>query len=207
LSKQQGRHDGYRQPVYSWLPGIGISNLVQLRRERFPVWRGDLMIGSLGEQSLFRVVLDDNRAVVIEPIQQHKRVRDLQELDDGRLLLWTDEASLLTIEPVIESNASVQFAHVCSGCHRISDGFSHRIGPDLYGLLDRAVAGAENYGAYTPALTTLGGAWNQQRLNEFPRDPQAAAPGTSMVFPGIADDQQRAAMVDYVMTTSQVGGQ
>lgn len=207
LSQQQGHHQGFQQPVYAWLPGVGISNLLQIQRERFPVWRGDLMIGTLGAQSLFRVVLDGNRAVVTEPIPLQKRVRDVQELDDGRLLLWTDEAALLTIEPVIESNASVQFATACSGCHRINDGFSHRVGPDLYGLLDRGVARAEHYDAYTPALEELGGDWDAQRLNEFLRDPQAVAPGTSMGFAGIANDQQRAELVDYLMKTSKTGGQ
>ena len=108
--------------------------------------------------------------------------------------------------PVIESGAAVQFATVCSGCHRIDDGFSHRLGPDLYGLLDRGVARAEHYDAYTPALETLGGDWDEQRLNEFLRDPQAVAPDTSMTFAGIADDRQRAELVDYLMKTSKTGG-
>ena len=75
------------------------------------------------------------------------------------------------------------------------------------GLLDRKVASAENYAAYTPALKKLGGEWNRQRLDEFLRDPQGVAPGTSMLFPGIADDRQRAELVDYLMATSKVGGQ
>jgi cytochrome c2 len=207
LSRQQGHHQGFEQPVYAWLPGIGISNLVQIRRDRFPVWRGDLLIGALGTRSLFRVVLDGDRAVVTEPIPLQKRVRDVLELDDGRLLLWTDEAALLTIEPLTDSDASVQFATSCSGCHRINDGYSHRAGPDLYGLLDRGVASAENYAAYTPALKSLGGEWNEQRLHEFLRDPQGVVPGTSMVCSGIADDRQRAELIDYLMRTSKVGGQ
>jgi cytochrome c2 len=207
LSKQQGRHAGYQQPVYSWLPGIGISNLVQIQRERFPIWRGDLLIGTLGSRGLFRVVLDGNRAVVTERIPLQHRVRDLLELDDGRLLLWTDEAALLTIEPTSGSSAEITFSTSCLACHRISDGLAHRMGPDLRGLMDRKVASAENYGAYTPALKKLGGDWSRERLDRFLRDPQAMAPGTSMVFPGIADDQQRAALVDYVIATSKVGGQ
>jgi aldose sugar dehydrogenase len=207
LSQQQGHHDGFQQPVYSWLPGIGISNLIQVQHDRFAVWRGDLLIGSLSAHSLFRVVLDGDRAVVTEPIPLQKRIRDVQELDDGRLLVWTDEAALLTIEPASGSGGEMEFATSCSGCHRIHDGFSHRLGPDLYKLLDRNVATAENYGAYTPALKKLGGKWNKQRLDAFLRDPQSVAPGTSMAFPGIADDKQRAEVVDYVIATSKVGGQ
>jgi cytochrome c2 len=208
LSKQQGHHEGYTKPVYAWLPGIGISNLVQIQRDRFPVWRGDLLIGTLGFRGLYRVVLDGNRAVVTEPIPLQKRVRDVLELDDGRLLLWTDEAALLTIEPISGSSGELTFATACLGCHRISsDGLSHRMGPDLYHLLDRKVASAENYGAYTPALKQLGGVWNKQRLDQFLHDPQAVAPGTSMIFPGIADDRQRAELIDYVIATSKVGGQ
>lgn len=207
LSKQQGHHDGYTKPVYSWLPGIGISNLVQIRHDRFPVWRGDLVIGTLGFRGLYRVVLDGDRAVVTEPIALQKRVRDVLELDDGRLLLWTDEGALLTIEPISGSSAELTFATSCLGCHRIDDGFSHRMGPDLFHLLDRKVASAANYAAYTPALKKLGGEWNKQRLDQFLRDPQAVAPGTSMLFPGIADDRQRAELVDYLIATSKVGGQ
>lgn len=207
LSKQQGHHEGYTKPVYSWLPGIGISNLVQIRHDRFPVWTGDLVIGTLGFRGLYRVVLDGNRAVVTEPIPLKKRVRDVLELDDGRLLLWTDEGAVVTIEPISGSSAELTFATSCLGCHRISDGFSHRMGPDLYHLLDRKVASAANYDAYTPALKKLDGEWSKQRLDQFLRDPQAVAPGTSMLFPGIADDRQRAELVDYVMATSKVGGQ
>ncbi len=101
MSEQQGHHVGFQQPVYAWLPGVGISNLVQIQRsERFPVWRGDLLIGTLATRGLIRVVLDGDRAVVTEPIPLQHRVRDLSELDDGRLLVWTDEGALLTIEPV-----------------------------------------------------------------------------------------------------------
>jgi aldose sugar dehydrogenase len=207
LSEQQGHHAGFQQPVYAWLPGIGISDLVQIQGERFPIWRGDLIIGTLASRGLFRVVLDGDRAVVTEPIPLGKRVRDLLELDDGRLLLWTDDAALLTIEPVSGSGAALTFATACSACHRINDGFSHRMGPDLRGLLDRRVASADNYSAYTPALKKLGGEWNRQRLDQFLRDPQAMAPGTSMVFAGLADDKQRAALVDYLIATSKVGGQ
>lgn len=136
-----------------------------------------------------------------------KRARDLQELDDGRLLVWTEEAALLTIEPASASGAATQFTTSCSACHRINAGLSHRMGPDLYGLLDRKVATAKNYDAYTPALRKLGGKWTRQRLDEFLRDPQAAVQGTSMVFPGIVDDQQRGELVDYPMMTSKTGGQ
>jgi cytochrome c2 len=207
LSQQQGQHGGFQQPVYAWLPGVGISDLVQIQRsERFPIWRGDLLIGTLATRGLIRVVLDGDRAVVTEPIPLQHRVRDLFELDDGRLLVWTDEGALLTIEPVAASGAALTFSTACSACHRIADGFSHRMGPDLRGVLDRNVASAGNYTVYTPALKQLGGEWNKQRLNDFLRDPQGMVPGTSMVFPGIDDDRQRAEVVDYVMAKSKEGG-
>ena len=207
LSEQQGHHDGYQQPVYAWLPGVGISDLVQIQRsDRFPIWRGDLLIGTLATRGLIRVVLNGDRVVVTEPIPLQHRVRDLSELDDGRLLVWTDEGALLTIEPVSASGAALTFSTACSACHRIADGFSHRMGPDLRGLLDRNVASADNYTVYTPALKQRGGKWNKQRLNDFLRDPQGMVPGTSMVFPGIDDDRQRAELVDYVMAKSKEGG-
>lgn len=206
LNEQQGRHERFVKPVYSWVPSVGPSNVIQLDSERFPAWRGDLLVGSLATRSLYRNVLDSDRVVLSEPIKIDRRIRDLLELQDGRILLWTDDNALVLVEPATETGPALDFAVQCSGCHSIDDGASHRIGPDLYGLMNRGVGGASTYGAYSPALQNAGGSWTKQRLDAFLRDPQAAVPGNSMAFPGISDDKQRAELVDYIVLMSERGG-
>lgn len=205
FSQQQGHQVGYTQPKYAWVPGIGISNVIGIRGDAFPVWKGDLMIGSLAAGSLYRILLDGDRVVVVEPLPINHRIRDLLELNDGRLLLWTDDAALITLEPARGMGGTMQFETLCSACHNSADGMVHRIGPDLYRILNRKVASAPGYDEYSEALKRFGGVWSRQRLDEFLRDPQSAAPGTTMGFEGIADDKVRAAVIEHLETFGSSG--
>lgn len=205
LSGQQNRHGGFAQPAFAWVPSVGVSNLIRIEGDRFATWRGDLIVGSLATRSLYRVVTEGDRIVVNEHIPVDRRVRDLLELEDGRILLWTDDAALVTIEPASGMSTALQFATSCSGCHELADGLSHRLGPDLYNVVDRKVAGT-TFDEYSPAMKQFGGAWTKQRLDAFLRDPQATVPGTTMGFAGIEDAKQRAALIDYLQTLSEQRG-
>lgn len=198
LSQQQGHHDGFSLPVHAWVPSVGVSNVIQLQGDRFPIWRGDLLMGSLATRSLYRIVLDGDRAVLVEPVPIGQRIRDLLELDDGRIMLWTDDAVIATLAPASGSSGALLFAQFCSGCHLTIDGMSHRLGPDLYRIVDRKVAAAAQYADYSGALKAFGGTWSGARLDAFLRDPQATVPGTTMAFAGIGDEQQRAQVIEYL---------
>jgi cytochrome c2 len=181
------------------VPSIGPSNLLQIRSSKaFPVWRGDLIVGSLATQSLYRLVLEGERVVLSEAIPVHRRVRDLLELPNGTLMLWTDEASIVTIEPSAGASGAALFDASCAGCHQFVDGITHRIGPDLRGIFMRDVATAQSYDDYSPALRRFGGHWTDERLDRFLRNPHEAVPGTTMAFPGIADAEQRKLIADYL---------
>ena len=201
LSSDQGRHTGYTAPVYAWVPSIGTSNLIMVRGTAFPVWRGDLLVGSLATRSLYRLHLEDHRVVFSEPIAIGKRIRDLLELKEGRVLLWTDDSALLTVASVdvaTSTDGALLFGSLCGGCHTRADGTHHRIGPDLGGIVGRAVAAAPGFATYTQALQRLGGAWTRERLDRFLADPQAMAPGTSMELAGMPHAEQRAVLIDYI---------
>ena len=43
LSPRQGRHDGYEEPIYAWIPSIGVSNLIEVSNFS-PEWNGDLLV-------------------------------------------------------------------------------------------------------------------------------------------------------------------
>jgi hypothetical protein len=96
----QGRHDGYEQPIFSWVPSIGISNVIRVEHDRFSRWRGDLVVASLDGLALWRVRLDGERAVVTEPIPVGIAVRDLVENGRGEIVLWSDRTDHLAfLEP------------------------------------------------------------------------------------------------------------
>jgi cytochrome c len=124
-------------------------------------------------------------------------VRDIFELDDGRILVWTDSATLVEIAPTSDMNGALLFGSTCENCHWIHDGLSHRSGPDLFGIINNDVASAPRFG-YSPALQRLGGRWTEELLDQFLADPQAVAPGTSMSFAGIPDEHQRALIIEHL---------
>ena len=90
-----GRHDGFIKPVFAWVPSIGISSILVNDERRFPLWKDDLLIGSLsGTQgsgyALFRVRRDGTDVQYVERIEVGNRIRDLAQMPDSRLALLLD---------------------------------------------------------------------------------------------------------------------
>jgi aldose sugar dehydrogenase len=92
--------DGLAAPAFAWVPSIGVSNLIEIRTDAVPGWRGDLLVAALGERSLHRLHREDGRFVYSERIETQVRVRDLAEAADGRLVLWFDDHQLSVFSPV-----------------------------------------------------------------------------------------------------------
>jgi cytochrome c2 len=204
LSHDQGRHTGYQPPIVSWLPSIGVSDITVLNSELFPIWQGNFVVGSLSTRSLYRLVVAEDRVVIQEPIALQKRVRDILELPDGRILVWTDDAALTTLEPSTDVDGASLFATQCLGCHTVGDGIEHRLGPDLKGVVGRGVATAQGYDEYSPAMRAQTGAWDAERLDKFLQQPQTSVPGTSMAFPGVPDAEHRQAIIDYLKSNERI---
>jgi aldose sugar dehydrogenase len=94
-----GDHTGYEQPIFTFIPSIGISNLVRYpaNGSEFPRWRDDFLVASLRAQSLYRMRLLDGRIIFAEPIDIGERIRDLDVLPNGAIVLKTDTPRLVII--------------------------------------------------------------------------------------------------------------
>jgi aldose sugar dehydrogenase len=205
LSTRQGWHEEYTQPRHAWIPSVGVSNLIAVEHDLFPVWQGDLLVAALASRSLYRLRYREGRILFSERIFVRARVRDLAEAPDGRIVLLLDGGAVAVLEPAAAAGPSdgqrdgtLLFAS-CQGCHRIGDGLAHGIGPDLRGVFDRDIASAPGY-SYSAALRSLSGRWTEERLNRFLADPRGYAPGTTMESQGIADATDRLLLITYLRT-------
>jgi cytochrome c2 len=199
LNPQQGEHNGFEPPMYAWLPDIGVSDVIGVEKDIFPIWRGDLLVASLTGRSVFRIRIRNQRVAYVESMLIDMGIRDIVEATDGKIVLWADDAdTIVTLQPAVGSSGEILFSTNCSGCHKIADGTSHRIGPDLWGVVGRKIASAGGYVDYSAALRALGGKWDEERLDAFIKNPQAAAPGTAMEFGGVADAATRTKIIDYI---------
>jgi len=204
LTKVPGSHDGagFTQPFFSWSPGIGVSNLLEVDSPLFEYWRGDLLVGSLINRSLWRLRVRENRVVLAEPIPIGERIRDIIPGHRGELVLWTDHESIMFVEPAPQvagsaAQSAQQMYSICVVCHTVQPGQPSAIGPDLEGVVGRRVASVEGF-QYSPALRAAGGVWTRERLDAFLQNPAAAIPGTTMTLGGIPDAGTRRDVIELL---------
>ena len=213
------RHDGFIKPVFSWVPSIGISNIVVNDERWFPLWKDDLLISSLSDQSLFRVCRTGEAVQYIERIDVGNRIRDLAQMPDGRLALLLDGGQVHflsrsyaycndenklnrhvfavdcadTVGAVAATGAQLYGTH-CSGCHSLTVE-EHGIGPHLVGVVGRRIGSVDGY-PFSDVLRSLDLAWTPTHLEQFLADPKQFAPGTSKSL-HITQAEARA-IVDFI---------
>ena len=87
----QQAQEGMEQPVYYWDPVIAPGDVTAYTGEAFPEWEGDLLIGGLVAGGIVRLGLEGDLVSEEERLlYELGRVRDIEVLDDGTLLLATD---------------------------------------------------------------------------------------------------------------------
>jgi glucose/arabinose dehydrogenase len=80
-------------PLRVWRPtSIAPSGLAFVTGDRYPGWKGSLLLGALRDQSLWRLQLDGERITAEERLSLDARVRDVREGPDGAVYVLTDEA-------------------------------------------------------------------------------------------------------------------
>ncbi|HUI21800.1 MAG TPA: cytochrome c family protein [Methylocella sp.] len=89
----------------------------------------------------------------------------------------------------------------CQSCHNFEEGAGAKIGPPLYGVVDRTKGSVEGF-AYSDSIKAKGGKWTYADLDQFLADPKSYAPGTKMTYAGEADPKKRADIIDYLHTLS-----
>ena len=96
-----------------------------------------------------------------------------------------------------EKGASV--AKKCLACHDFTKGGPNKVGPNLYGIVNRDRATHEGF-SYTAAMKAKSGKWTIQDLNTYLVSPRTFVPGTSMAFAGISKGSDRADLLAYLNT-------
>ena len=88
----------------------------------------------------------------------------------------------------------------CYACHSLEGPDPSTQGPSLKGVLGRKVAAEPGF-AYSPAMRAYAAkqpVWTGEALDAFIADPQAVVPGNEMGFFGVADAEERRALIAYL---------
>ena len=203
LTETPGAHEHFVSPMYSWIPSIGVSNLVEIDSPLFEYWRGDLIVGSLLDRELWRLRMREGRVVMVEHFRIGERIRDLIVGQRGELVIWTDRESLMFATPQANNTESAPSLYtVCAQCHVPLEGQSDAIGPTLVGVVRRKVGSVEGFN-YSDAMRRAGGTWTKQRLDAFLENPNSAVPGTIMQFGGIPDPTSRRQLIEFLSSATE----
>jgi cytochrome c2 len=103
-----------------------------------------------------------------------------------------------------DPKAGENSAKKCLTCHTLKSGEPNKVGPNLWGVVNRPIAAHEGYeyDAAMHAFAEQAKTWTFDNLNKFLHDPKATVPGTKMAFPGLKDDKERANVIAYLNTLS-----
>jgi aldose sugar dehydrogenase len=101
---------GMEQPFLFWFPNITPGGMALYTGDKFPAWKGNLLIGGLDSTQLHRVYLNQRglptyRKSLLTELKQ--RIREVRQGPDGLLYLTTDQdaGALLRIEPLSEESS------------------------------------------------------------------------------------------------------
>ena len=210
-----GRHEVHEPPIYAFVPSVAISSL-DLIDGFNSAWDGDILMGTLKDESLYRFRIVDNRVMFAERVPVGTRIRAARQLDADRLVLFTDNNELvfLTENP---NGAATAFltayleqdtlpAHTrdrlkanmdtCLTCHSL-DPDVNDFAPSLAAIVG-APRGKRPFPNYSPTLRAEDGAWTTESLAAFLSNPASVAPGTTMPDPGIRDPEEIDAVVAFL---------
>lgn len=94
------------------------------------------------------------------------------------------------------------FATKCATCHTGEKGGANKIGPHLWGVVNRKVASIGDFNYSSGMKTHADKSWSFDELNHFLWKPSKWVPGTIMSFAGVPKDQERANLIAYLNSQS-----
>jgi aldose sugar dehydrogenase len=87
---------GMEQPVHYWVPSIATCGITVVTSDKYPGWKGNILVGALAKQHISRVVLKDNKLVAEEKLVSGiGRVRQVAESPDGYIYAITEATGLM----------------------------------------------------------------------------------------------------------------
>jgi glucose/arabinose dehydrogenase len=88
--------EGLEQPLHYWDPSIAPCGMALLTSDRYPNWKGDLLIGALAHQHVARVEIENGEYAGEERLMdQQGRVRAVAQSPDGYIYVAKESPGLL----------------------------------------------------------------------------------------------------------------
>lgn len=97
-----------------------------------------------------------------------------------------------------DANLGKTLFQECAACHSTKPGET-LTAPSLAGIYGRKAGTSDGF-RYTNAMKRSGITWNEESLDAYLADPQAAIPGNRMPYSGMANSADRKNLIAYLKT-------
>lgn len=88
--------EGMQQPIHYWDPSIAPCGMTIVTSDKYPQWKGNLLVGALAHQHVARIELNDREFAAEEKLlDKVGRVRAVVESPDGYIYVTTEGTGLL----------------------------------------------------------------------------------------------------------------
>lgn len=92
--------EGMEQPIHYWVPSIAPSGMTFVTSDKYPDWKGNLLVGSLSFQYLERLELNGEQVVKREKLMEDiGRVRDVRQAPDGYIYVSVEGKGIYKLVP------------------------------------------------------------------------------------------------------------
>ncbi|HUH48152.1 MAG TPA: PQQ-dependent sugar dehydrogenase [Arenibacter sp.] len=92
--------EGVENPIHYWVPSIAPSGMTFVTSDKYPGWKGNLLIGSLKFQYLERLELKGEEVVYREKLMADiGRVRDVRQAPDGFIYVAVEGKGIYKLVP------------------------------------------------------------------------------------------------------------
>ncbi|WP_222984579.1 PQQ-dependent sugar dehydrogenase [Flagellimonas meishanensis] len=88
------------QPIYQWTPSIAPCGMTFVTSDKYPGWKGNLLVGSLSFQYLERLVLENDKVVYREKLLDGMgRLRNVNQAPDGFIYVGIEGKGIYRLVP------------------------------------------------------------------------------------------------------------
>ena len=88
----------------------------------------------------------------------------------------------------------------CKVCHSLKKDGKAKIGPNLYGIINRKIAISSGF-KYSKAMLSADFIWTEEQLKIFITKPKKMFKKTKMFFPGLKKKKDRDNLIAYIKST------
>jgi len=142
--------------------------------------------------------------LLYQPKKTIKRGFEIEVAVDGKAVEKKEEkpVDLATLMKTADFDRGAKISKKCASCHTFGKGEAAKVGPNLFGVVNRKKASMAGF-SYSEAMKAKGGAWDIESINQFITKPKDFIPGTKMGFAGLKKPQDRADMILFLEKTTK----